>query len=76
MNDIEKAANDLLLLEIKKIKENCFSMMRILDRSSKAELESAGYRNKTNAEAMQMSFRRYWQDVENAIKAHEKKYPD
>ena len=62
--------------DIEKIKVDCFNFLRDLSRLSREHLDNAGYKGKTNAEAMQMAFDRSAIEVEQKIRKWEKENPD
>lgn len=66
----------ILHMEIAKHKEMCYSYLGSLVDADARQLETSGYKGKTNAEAMRAAFKHYQQTIEHAIVAHTRKYPD
>lgn len=69
--DLEK-----LRQEIRAKKDACYSYMESLDRADAQQLETSGYKGKTNAEAMQHAFRLFQREIKKLVDAHVRKYPD
>ena len=67
---------EILCAAIISKKQACYSYMESLDRADARQLETSGYKGKTNAEAMQIAFKHYQRDIKKLIEDHFKKYPD
>jgi hypothetical protein len=76
MTEQERIDIDKAKAEIQKIKDNTFDYLRELNRMDIRRLETSGYRNKTNAEAMQIAFNDAQKRIEKIWQAHFRKYPD
>jgi hypothetical protein len=76
MTEQEQIDLDKAKAEVQKIQDNTFDYLRSLNRANKHELEISGYRNKTNAEAMQMAFNNAQKRIEKIWQDHVRKYPD
>jgi hypothetical protein len=76
MTEQEQADLTVLQALIKQKKEALYSYLGSLDTMKTEELVRCGYTGKTNADAMQDAFRRFKKDIDKAIAAHVKKYPD
>jgi hypothetical protein len=62
--------------EIQKLKDTSFDYLHLLLKATPRELETSGYRNCTNAEAMELAFERFVKKIQDLQKKHTKKYPD
>lgn len=62
--------------EVKAIQLSCYSYLKLLNGLPREQLDAAGYKGKTNAEAMQMAFRDKEKQIERLTKEFLKKYPD
>lgn len=76
MDEQEKKDLDVLSAAVHTQKTACYSYLESLDKADARQLETSGYRGKTNAEAMQHAFRLFQRDIKKLIDAHVKKYPD
>lgn len=59
-----------------RVKIACYDHLRHVERYDARDLETSGYRGKTNAEAMQMIFQKYQKDIDKLKKEFLKKWPD
>jgi hypothetical protein len=75
MDELEKEASDKLREEIKTRKLNAYEYMRYLSRMSPSELQSSGYRGKTQAEAVKYHLDKTEREIEMRIIKHEKEFP-
>jgi len=74
----EQEAIDLEELKraIRDRKVRCYDYLVSLDRLSAEQLKYSGYQGKSNAEAMQDTFKRAERDIEKLVDTHTRKYPD
>lgn len=76
MTDQEAINLTELKVQIQSKKNACWLYLVSLDQADARQLETAGHKGKTNAEAMQWAFRGYQKDLAKLVAAHIKKYPD
>lgn len=76
MNEQEKKDLDVMLVSISQIKDNFFSLGKMIVRATPDELQLYGYSGKTNAEALLISFKDQLAKIDKLHKEHVKKYPD
>jgi hypothetical protein len=67
---------DTMKAKIQEIELNSFRLLKTLNTLPRVQLDSAGYKGKTNAEAMQMAFRDSLAKIDRVQKEFVKKYPD
>jgi hypothetical protein len=76
MKEQEKKDLEIMLAKMQEIKVKCFDYLKSLNRLNRNQLDMAGYKGKSNAEAMQMSFKRCENEIEQVQKEYVRKYPD
>lgn len=67
--------SDELKAWIVKQKENCFSLLRELEKASPSLLHAMGFGGKSNAEALLSAFQNYVKSIEREIVKFEKEHP-
>lgn len=67
---------DELKIELRNGKLETFDYLRIITNLDRADLDNAGYKNKTNAEALKIILDKSIENMEKKIKKWEKDNPD
>lgn len=62
--------------ELREEKLVCFNYLRTLSRLTREELDNAGYRGRSNAEAIKMSLDQVVEEIELKVRRWEKANPD
>lgn len=63
-------------LQLAKIKENAWSIMRMASTADGNLLRAMGYDGKSNAEVVMAKYLDANKEIEKAVRAHEKRFPD